>query len=97
VALIKFTEGGYMPVEYQDGVPVIPCKHDGNSLVFLIPCPYCGKKHSHGAMNKPKKKEPWDGGHRVAECPAGGEVKRGRKWVKVPPEAEKGYFLKVVE
>ena len=36
-------------------------------------------------------------GHIVAHCPPGGEVKKGRKYVKVPPEADRGYILKVVE
>ena len=78
-----------MSLEYQGGRPVIPCKQEGASLVFLIPCPYCGQRHTHGAGG--------GGGHRAAHCPPGGEIKRGRKYVKVPPEAERGYILKVVE
>ena len=84
-----------MALEYQDGCPVIPCKQEGGSLIFLIPCPYCGKKHTHGAAGEHHK--PRDAGHRVAHCPPGGEIKKGRKYVKVPPEAEQGYILKVVE
>jgi hypothetical protein len=76
-----------MALEYQDGRPVIPCKQEGASLVFLIPCPYCGQKHTHGAAG--------GRGHRAAHCPD--EIKRGRKYVKVPLEANRGYILKVVE
>jgi len=83
--------------EDQDGRPVIPCKKVGIELIFLTPCPYCGQKHTHGAGKPPYPAGVWSAGHRAAHCPPGGEIKRGRKYVKVPPEAERGYILKVVE
>ena len=86
-----------MADEYKDDCPVIPCKKVGSELVFLRPCPYCGQKHRHGAGNQPPSRPPWIAGHRVAHCPPGGEIKRGRKYVKVPPEAERGYILEVIE
>jgi hypothetical protein len=89
-------------MEFWEGLPVIPCKQEEGILVFLISCPYCGRKHIHGAGKPPFRRPPWVAGHRVAHCPPMGEIKRvgeikqGRKYVKVPLEAARGYFLKVV-
>jgi excisionase family DNA binding protein len=73
-------------IEYDGDYPVIPCKKVGSELIFLTPCPYCGRKHTHGAGG--------GGGHRAAHCPD--EIKQGRKYIKVP-ESKRGYILKIVE
>ena len=76
----------------EEGRPVIPCKKVGVHLIFLVPCPYCGRRHRHGAGSGP----PWEGGHRVADC---SEIKIGKgkraEWV-TPPGFERGYVLEVV-
>ncbi|RJR42291.1 MAG: DNA-binding protein [Deltaproteobacteria bacterium] len=73
--------------EFKDGYPVIPCKKVGSELIFLKPCPYCGERHTHGAAG--------GGGHRAAHCPD--EIRQGQKYIKVPTEAQRGYYLEVVE
>ena len=43
--------------------PVVPVRRIGNQ-VKLIGCPFCGKKHLHGAG----RSEGPDFGHRLAHC-----------------------------
>ena len=76
----------------EEGRPVIPCKKVGVHLIFLVPCPYCGQRHRHGAGSGP----PWEGGHRAADC-SDIKIGKGKKaeWVP-PPGKERGYVLEVV-
>lgn len=79
----------------EDPLPVIPCKQDGVNLVPLIPCPYCGGKHGHGAGRGPYLPPPWWAGHRWTDC--GPIIERGRVVRPNPFGAERGYYLYVVQ
>jgi hypothetical protein len=48
---------------YEDGIPVVAAtrrQYKGVTLLTLVACPYCGRRHEHGG----------DEGHRVAHCVA---------------------------
>lgn len=78
-------------------LPVIPCNHGyGYNLIFLIPCPYCGRKHIHGSGRLSSPPLPWSAGHRWSACLAK-TTTRGGSDCKIPPGSEKGYILQVVE
>ncbi len=56
---------------------------DGTQWVFINPCPFCGRKHLHGAPDGS------DGGHRVAHCPdPAGRLNNelNRSYILVPVE-----------
>ena len=65
-------------VETRDGVPVIevePQPYDGRgfpTVRFAKPCPWCGKRHIHGA-----EPDGGDPGDRVAHCANDGPPGRG--------------------
>lgn len=59
-------------------VPRITCRQAGPHLVFSVRCPYCGRRHYHGAGG--------GFGPRVAHCP---DLAPGRP----VPGRENGYIL----
>lgn len=50
---------------YEDGIPVVGAtaqQYKGVTLLTLVACPYCGRRHEHGGGE----------GHRVAHCGGSG-------------------------
>jgi len=70
-------------------IPVVKCRREGVHLVFVEPCPYCGKKHLHGVGDG-------GGGHRVSHC-VPKPPRRPWERPRPIPGADKGYILKVIE
>ena len=82
-------------IEYRDGCRVIPCRQEGNDLVFVDPCPWCGQRHKHGAGLHKFTPGEW-AGHRESHCQVT-RIKRTLKFKHPLPGYEKGYFLEVAE
>jgi hypothetical protein len=59
---------------------------DGARYIFSIACPYCGKKHTHGAGTV-FEDIPQQAGHRVAHCAS----------EKAQAVNDAGYILRVAE
>lgn len=83
------------PIEYWGGCPVRECRQEGDDLIFVKPCPWCGGIHKRWAG--PVKFTPGEwAGWRVGDCRIT-RIKRTLKLRYPLPGYEKGYFLKVVE
>lgn len=61
----------------------LPC----NTVVFVAPCPICGRRHNHGLDDDLRNGVP---SHRVAHCP-GSEARPGR--YRETGSHERGYFV----
>jgi hypothetical protein len=46
---------------FDSQVPEIQVRREGMYLIFVNHCPYCGRRHYHGARG--------GAGHRAAHCP----------------------------
>lgn len=64
------------PQNEDDKVPEVLVRREWPHLIFAQPCPYCGRRHLHGAAS--------GGGHRQAHCADLVVARRGYFLVVVP-------------
>ncbi len=48
----------------ETGLPVVEARQGRRPGTWIVRCPYCGKKHGHGAITNARQ-------HRVADCGQG--------------------------
>jgi len=48
----------------ETGLPIVEARRFRNTKTWIVWCPYCGKKHGHGAITDSPA-------HRVADCGKG--------------------------
>jgi hypothetical protein len=69
----------------ENGIPTVTAIRKGSQFVF--DCPFCGHRHSHGAIE----------GHRVAHCWLDPSSRKFHQYTDAVKKIEgKGYFLKEV-
>lgn len=89
-------------METLNGLPVLLAHNISKKSCKTEPCPYCGRRHTHGSG------ELGTVHHKVAHCPPLKDVGAHNfrdvwKWVKANPtlaaflEKNPGYYVKIVE